>query len=338
MNVNFTDRAIEGAARWYARLQASDCTPAERAEFDRWCSEDPENAAAYAAARDMAARLTRLATSDPRLKAMAAAAFAASSVRAPARRMRRHFGVAAALAASVVAVFGAASMLRPTPAPHAVETLAHVITHDATRELRLEDGSVAYLDVTTEIDVHFSARGREVALERGRAVFEVAHDTARPFYVLAGGERVTAVGTRFQVERSSAALVVTLAEGVVTVSDDSAAARRTERLVPGDELSIAADDPVWVKRSVDARAATSWSVGRLMFREVRLGDALQQVNRYAATKVRIADSSLADLRVTGNFVAGDSRAAVAAFAAVLPLRIAANGDELLLYRTQTEHH
>jgi transmembrane sensor len=336
MNARFTDRTIEAAARWYARLQARDCTVAERAEFNRWCADSPENAAAYATARDLGSRLARLAGTDPRLKAMADQALAASSVHTPARRVRRNVGVAAALAASVIAVFGAARMLEKPAAPGVVETLSRVVTHGATRELELEDGSVVHLDVGTDIEIHFSAQKRAIVLDHGRAVFDVAHDTARPFYVLAGSGRVTAVGTRFQVERTSSELVVTLAEGIVTVDDDSG--DRIQRLVPGDELSIAADDPVWMKRSVDVRAATSWSLGRLVFREVRLADALQQVNRYAATKVRLADSSLADLHVSGNFVAGDSRAVVAAFAAVLPLRIAAEGDDLLLYRTQSEHH
>jgi len=38
--------------------------------------------------------------------------------------------------------------------------------------------------------------------------------------------------------------------------------------------------------------------------------------------VRIADPSLAGMPVSGSFVAGDSKAAVAAFAALLPIRIA----------------
>jgi ferric-dicitrate binding protein FerR (iron transport regulator) len=50
----------------------------------------------------------------------------------------------------------------------------------------------------------------------------------------------------------------------------------------------------------------------------------------------LADPSIADLPVSGNFVAGDSAATVAAFAAVLPLRIAEGRGELLLYREPNE--
>jgi transmembrane sensor len=336
MDVNFTDRAIQHAARWYARLQAFDCTPAEREEFARWCAAEPANAAAYAAARDLSARLTRLAATDPRLRAMADRALAAgqASGAAPAR-IRRGLGIAAALAASVVAVFGAARMLQAPPEPDSVEKLSRVATQDETRVLTLEDGTLVHVDVASAVEVRFSTREREVLLQHGRAVFDVAHDTARPFVVVAGSERVTAVGTRFQVARTPAETVVTLAQGIVTVSGEPGGEQRTERLVPGDELSIARGD-AWVMRTVDARVVTSWSIGRLVFRGARLADALQQVNRYAVTKVRLADLSLADLPVSGNFVAGDSKAVVAAFAAVLPLEIAGSGDELLLYRRQSE--
>jgi transmembrane sensor len=338
MGVELTDRAIQHAARWYARLQAFDCTPAEREEFARWCAADPANAAAYAAARDLAARLTRLAGTNPRLRAMADRALAGGPVAGTARaRVRRGFGVAAALAASVVAVFGAARMLHAPPEPDGAENLSRVATQDETRVLTLEDGTLVHVDVATVVDVRFTTREREVLLQYGRAVFDVAHDAARPFVVVAGSERVTAVGTRFQVARTSAQTVVTLAEGIVTVSGEPGGDQRTEQLAPGDELSIAPGD-AWVMRTVDARVATSWSLGRLVFRGTRLADALQQVNRYAATKVRLADLSLADMPVSGNFVAGDSEAVVAAFAAVLPLEIAASGDELLLYRRESQLH
>jgi ferric-dicitrate binding protein FerR (iron transport regulator) len=41
---------------------------------------------------------------------------------------------------------------------------------------------------------------------------------------------------------------------------------------------------------------------------------------------------LADLPVSGSFISGDSAVIVAAFAAVLPLRVADGGNELLLFR------
>ena len=63
-----------------------------------------------------------------------------------------------------------------------------------------------------------------------------------------------------------------------------------------------------------------------------LADAVTEVNRYSPTRVRIADESLADLAVSGSFVAGDAKAAVAAFAAVLPLTVTEEDGELTIHR------
>src|SRR6185503_5272364 len=161
MNASFTDRTIATAARWYARLQALDCTAADREEFARWCAEDPSHPAAYAAARDLGARITRLATSDPRLRAMADAALAAPPAVAVLGK-RRAAGVAAALAASIVAAFGAATLLRTPPEPAAPPSATAFVTGADIRQLTLDDGTVVHLDVRTELEVRFGARQRQV--------------------------------------------------------------------------------------------------------------------------------------------------------------------------------
>lgn len=334
MNASFTDFRDREAARWYARLQAPDCSAADHAELERWCAADPANAAAYARARTLAAAVTRAAASNDRLKAMVAQARAAGAANAAAaaRRRRRAVYGASAVAASVLAAVGIAAWLRPASAPEPAVTATQLSADNATRTVTLDDGSTVHVDVETSLEVRFSAAERVVVLENGRAMFDVAHDARRPFSVIAGNGTVTAIGTRFQVERSADATVVTLAEGIVKVTGTPGSSQRSERLTPGDELSISAREQVWMRRTVDVRAATSWSTGRLVFREERLTDAIREVNRYASVKVRIADESLAELPVSGNFVAGDSAAVVAAFAAVLPIAVNSTDGEITLTR------
>jgi transmembrane sensor len=200
------------------------------------------------------------------------------------------------------------------------------------RAVELEDGTLVHLDVASVIEVRFSANRRDVVLMHGRALFDVAHDASRPFTVGAGAGCVTALGTVFQVDRTSSRVTVTLAEGSVSVMSANAGDAPV-RLAPGEQLSFSAGDRNVRKQAVDARAATSWSVGRHVFRETPLADALREVNRYAAVKVRIADSALAELPVSGNFAAGDSEAIVAALSAVLPLQATLSGAEIRLNRS-----
>lgn len=318
--------ALDQAARWHARLEAPDCTAEEREAFAAWLGSDT-NREAWRRAERICALLASAAASDPRLRAMVDQANARRG--GPRAERKRAWWVPASLAAGIAAValvlgFGVADV---GDAPLQYASAA------ARQELTLPDGTNVILDVRTEIDVELGASMREVHLRRGRALFDVAHDAERPFVVSVGSGRVTALGTVFQVHKRSAHdIVVTLAEGAVEVESNVRGRTQRERLAPGDELRMSDDPGAWRKLRVDAKAATSWSDGRHVFRDSPLVEAVEEVNRYATRRVVIADPSLAELTVSGSFVAGDSASIVAAFAAVLPIKIAESGDELLLFR------
>ena len=199
----------------------------------------------------------------------------------------------------------------------------------ARRAVTLDDGTRVYLDVASIIEVRFDATRRDITLVQGRALFDAAHDSVRPFVVTVGTERVTAFGTVFQVERAPSEVVVTLAQGAVTVTSQAGA--EAVQLAPGEELRSSAGNTRWSKRSVDALSATSWSFGKYIFRERSLGEAVREINRHADRRVRLADSRLAELAVSGEFAIGDSETTVAALAAALSLRVVQMRTEIVLY-------
>ena len=61
------------------------------------------------------------------------------------------------------------------------------------RIVKLEDGSIVTLNTRSQIKVRFERDRRRIDLIEGEALFEVAHDTARPFQVFAGTAEVRAV-------------------------------------------------------------------------------------------------------------------------------------------------
>jgi transmembrane sensor len=147
--------------------------------------------------------------------------------------------------------------------------------------------------------------------------------------VTVGTERVTALGTVFQIDRAPSEVVVTLARGAVTVTSQAGA--EAVHLSPGEELRSSAGNTRWSKRSVDAESATSWSMGKHIFHERLLGDAVREINRYADKRIRLADPRLAELVVNGEFYTGDSVSIVEALAASLPVRVVTMRTELVLY-------
>ena len=335
MDVINTDRPLQEAARWHARLNAADCTDQERVAFQHWHDEQPAHAQAYAQAEKVSASLDQLLMADTRLQALAQQAYesaaGAKSKRRAALRWKVPAALAAGLALAVVAVQFSAQLLHPA---------VNVVAYDAAaqrRTITLEDGSIVQMDVATRLEVRMSAERRQVELLSGRALFDVAHDASRPFSVTAEGARTTALGTRFQVQREHGRVLVTLAEGSVAVDDGHIESTWSERLRPGEQLSFDAGSSAIDKHDVDLQYATSWSRGRHVFRGTPLAEAIEEINRYAVKKVRlgdpVGDPSLAALPVGGNFITGDSELIVEALAAVLPVRVVVGGsDEILLFR------
>jgi len=333
MQFMLDDRTLQEAARFYARLHAPDCSDEDRAAFDSWL-EGPMHAAAYEHAQKTALAMERLLASDPRLQTLLDEAAqtpdeAITSVdTTPARtcRWKVPAAIAASLALGVASLFVVSQSRFP-------DTALKFETAEATRTVRLEDGSFAQLDVGTRIRVRMTRERRQITLESGRAMFDVAPDRDRPFSVSAATSRTTALGTRFQVQMHDENVVVTLAHGSVAIDNEGSTQVWQEKLRPGEQLKIDIATADRNKLDVDPALAMSWTRGRLLFRDTRLEDAIEEVNRYSARKVRLGDRTLADLTVGGNFIAGDSAIIVDAFAAVLPLRIVEGGDkEIILFR------
>jgi transmembrane sensor len=85
------------------------------------------------------------------------------------------------------------------------------------RVMTLDDGSIVHLNSHSKFRVHMSHERRQIELLEGQALFEVAHDTARPFIVDSGNVSVRAVGTQFDVNQTRAGTVVTVVEGRVRI-------------------------------------------------------------------------------------------------------------------------
>lgn len=342
----------EEADRWFARLMAPDCDAEQHEAFERW-REVPEHAEAYAERKRLWQRFGAAeAAAAPRLRALHEQVLARTqqppevtmhsemdgSLAPSAWRSGRSsyargyrlaaWMVAAAVCAGLVLVGALALRFVGGTAPGVVYA-----TTNAVRTVTLNDGTHVQLDVDSEIDVHYRHHRRDVVMRRGRVLFDVKHDTSRPFTVDLGDSHVTVLGTRFQVLRDSDRIGVTLVRGSLRLDGDAAAGSRSERLVPGDQVSYMAQAPAaWQKRHVDSATVLAWSRGRLIFHSIPLVEAVRRVNRYARTKLRLGDPSLSELPVSGNFIAGDSALVASTWSATLPLRIERQNGEIVLLR------
>lgn len=318
------DAIREEAAGWFARRRDGTCAPSEEAAFEAWRGRSEAHARAYAETERAWAQWKRLRNSA-RMRDMAATAMATA---APGARRRHRYWhpllAAACLAVVAIAVFAGVRALLPAAQTQSVVYRTRL---GERRTERLPDGTRIVLNTHTALQVRYGRRQRKVTLQHGEAMFEVAHDAAHPFVVVAGDGSVTDLGTTFQVRDENGIAAVTLLEGRVEVS----AHDQRKPLVPGEQASYGAGTAGIRVRRVDTAAITSWMHGRLDFSGLPLARAVTEANRYCAVKLRLGDPALASLPVGGSFRAGDNAAIAAALSAVFPLRVArSDAHEIVL--------
>lgn len=298
-------RTVEEAAAWFARLGATSVSSKTLEDFYAW-RRVPANARAYArieADWDAAGRLR----GDPQLRAATAKAARPRNsapwlTLAPARLWIG--GGALAGCAAIAAALWFQS------APEAYSTRV-----GEQRLVVLADGSKVRLNTNSQVTVRLGGPERRLTLIRGEALFEAAHDPAHPFVVDAGLARVRALGTRFDVRRDPGAVGVVLIQGKVQVRRDD---ERAWTLVPNQRLRVPATGAAAPERA-DPEQATAWTAGRIAFHATPLGEAVEEVNRYAVRKVRLAPGVPDGSPVSGVFNTGDTEGFVSAVRALFGL-------------------
>lgn len=302
-------RRIAEAADWFTRLNTNHVATATLEDFFRW-RRDPLNRAAYAEVEDVSG-IARTLRGDPDM------CVAIARARRPRSGGSRLGSVRSlVLAGGALAIACVVALVAFWPAAPG-ERYATAVGQQTS--VALSDGSTMRLDTDSRVSVRYAPGVRRVAVEKGQAFFDVAHDPGRPFIVEADGAQVRAVGTRFDVLKQGRDVVVTLAEGRVLVTAAIGSGKRSWTLSPGQQLRLAAGMGEGRIVTADVETATAWTSGRLLFRDTALADAVAQINRYSRRKVILAAGVPGDVRINGAFDTGDVDAFAAAAAESLDL-------------------
>ncbi len=186
----------------------------------------------------------------------------------------------------------------------------------------LEDNSKVVLDEGARLTVQYGRRSRDLQLLQGQAEFEVAEDISRPFAVTAGGRRVVATGTVFNIDLLQQQLIVTLVKGSMSVGSatDRSSPSDEIRLGPSERLVVARDSGTATKSIVDPLDVEAWKFGKLVFDSEPLAQAVARVNRYSSRKITLASADMGARPVSGVFNLGDADAFAEAVSAQLQLR------------------
>ncbi|HEX7013798.1 MAG TPA: FecR domain-containing protein, partial [Steroidobacteraceae bacterium] len=291
----------EEAAEWFLRLKDGGASASDHREYLEWLKASPEHIAEALRMGQLymlltsvkpvmvrtgveAGNIVHLPQRDaPHSERTPEQDIDASPEPAVERRLWRRWSVAAAVCAIALAgILGAAVQLGWFD--RTIETEA-----SEWRHFTLADGSKVSAGPRTRLRVEFDQSRRLIYQPHGEALFVVAKDPARPFYVDAGLAIVRAVGTEFGVIRKRDEVLVTVSEGSVAVSqarepswfrpDESRApSRHAEQ---SDAVTVTADEQVLVPKQgrpmiqrVNAAEVLAWARGRLIFRETTVAEAV----------------------------------------------------------------
>lgn len=315
MSGSLSDAEIE-ASRWIARLEAEDVSLEDHRRFRTWLAKSPDNRPAYEG----------MARTWDNLDALA---YLEAPPPVAAARSRRWLllggagAVAAAAAAGVVFVPLLAGDANATP---------YVTGVGERRSFELADGSSAELNADSALRVSMSARMRRAHLTRGEALFEVAHDDARPFVVRTAFGELRAPGASFLVKLGTQSARVTVFDGSVeaTPKDDPSppqALSANQEIVLG--ASSAEVTPI-ATEAVTRRLA--WRSGMLAFDGDTLADAALEIERQTGVRFQFGDPSIAQLRIGGYISATDVDAFVELVETNLGLTATREGREVVLSR------
>jgi len=296
------DHVRDEAIGWLIGFCEGEIDAGGRARFERWLKASPEHVQAYlqvSALWEAADRLNgvdtlqidelvRRAAAEPSVARFQPATGRIGSLR-PTRLGQGVLRRPVALAASLIVLtfagitaFWWQSQRSPVYATAVGEE----------RIITLSDSSTVVLDARSKIRVHYTRDLRTIELLEGQALFRVAHNSARPFAVTTGDVTIRDVGTQFDVRRDGAMTVVTVLEGRVATRGIYVSAGQQMVVAPRSILR-----PV----QVNARVATAWTDGKLVFDATPLREVIRDFNRYSLKPLTIDDPRLLALHVSGTF-------------------------------------
>ncbi len=157
----------------------------------------------------------------------------------------------------------------------------------------LPDGSKVSLNADSKLTYKpvwwFLSRNAELS---GEAYFEVQH--GRRFSVLSGGNRVSVLGTTFDVFSRAEGYAVTCLTGRVQV----VANKQTSLLTPDMKLT-SRNGKISVQKKFDATQSIGWTRSRFVFVGAPLPDVIREVERQY--NIRITTKDDLNHTFTGNF-------------------------------------
>ena len=340
-------KIAEQAGEWFVENDERQLDAQDSAALSAWLKASPVHIEEFLGVSAIARNL-REAGADPEYSLDAILARARAEDDPPAHLLRprgadwrqpsrRRHTAAVSMAACAVLSLGLFSWwnVRPIahlPAPGGTTALHFETRHGEQLSRRLADNSILHLNTDSAVTVRYTKDERLVMLTSGQADFEVAHESDRPFRVIAGLAEVVDLGTKFDVRVEHDSTVITVVEGRVavgpaphfrTLGTNSSQNRppRFVQLSADQQIRVAEGEWPATPASVDSQRSTAWLRREIVFDHEPLDHVVAEYNRYTAKPIEIATPALRNLQISGVFATDDTEAFVAFLRSLKGVRV-----------------
>jgi transmembrane sensor len=214
---------IDEASEWFVLMREPDVSTESREAFAQWLRASPAHVGVYLEIARLWGDATHIGTElgidDPSPRAPNVVDLPTASRELSHPGDRRHDTARRLLTRSrwAASIIGFTFAVAIAGWHFAGRAPTYATDIGEQRVITLEDGSTVRLNSRSEVSVRMSAEQRRVELIAGQALFQVAHDAARPFIVTSDSTAIRAVGTQFDVNRRQSGTVVTVVEGKVSI-------------------------------------------------------------------------------------------------------------------------
>lgn len=296
-----TEEQRDEAAIWLAKRIGGSLTPDDAEELEAWLNKDRRHRLVYDELRVLYARLE-----EP---ARRVAAVAPIRRKIGARLTPRWGWIVPPM--TIAAALCLVWWINPATIQN---WQADIVTgQEIVSTVPLPDGSVAQLGADTAIRLDFQEGRRRVHVLRGEAFFDVYHSGGDTFTVIADGDEVRDIGTKFNVDLNTDRMDVTVSEGAVEViggNDDEPV------LINEGNGAAIVDGKVQTVQPADTDLALSWLSGRLVVEGASVEELVRTLQRHSTSRI-VVRGYLADRRISGTFPLNDVPASLQTIASTV---------------------
>jgi transmembrane sensor len=305
-----TEAELE-AAHWLVVLDEPRVSRQDIDAFQAWLAADETHKRAYDAVSATADKIDAVLATEP-----VAHEIGHRRPRVPVRPI----AIVALSAAAALALFVISPLSPLRDKPGAVYATAP----EQQRLVRLSDGTTIEMAPGARLRASLEGDERRVRFEEGVALFNVAHDAARPFVVTTRFGDLRVLGTSFVVRLGPDAAITTVLSGRVE-------ARREMLFSPDNSVAASADQEIELAGGAPTVSLLERDAldRRLVWRErmvaldgQSLREAAAEVTRFSGVRFAFADTATAQVRLAG-YVAGDD---VEAFLGLLENNVGVSAD------------